>query len=111
MRAVGRAGESLKGRYIIAEDVGTSVEDMAEIRKSTAHVVGLATEHRGGCDPSPLTAHGRFVGIRPPVDYVARTEGRGALRVAVQGLGHVGWPPCRLLPHASVAHSITGITG
>src|SRR3546814_9793632 len=83
MRAVGRAVESLKGRYIIAEDVGTSVEDMAEIRKSTAHVVGLATEHGGGGDPSPLTAHGCFVGIRAAVDYVGRTEGLGGLRVAV----------------------------
>src|SRR3546814_10276720 len=80
---LGRAVESLKGRYNIAEDVGTSVEDMAESRKSTAHVVGLATEHGGGGDPSPLTAHGCFVGIRAAVDYVGRPEALGGLRVAV----------------------------
>src|SRR3546814_18550810 len=104
MRAVGRAGESLKGRYIIAEDVGTSVEDMAEIRKSTAHVVGLATEHGGGGDPSPLTAPGCFVGIRPAVAYVGSTEGLGGLRVEVPGLVHPGWHLCLLLDHGG-AHT------
>src|SRR3546814_548553 len=111
MRAVGRAGESLKGRYIIAEDVGTSVEDMAEIRKSTAHVVGLATEHGGGGDPSTLTAHGSFVGIRAAVDSVGRPEGLGGLRVRVQGLGPVGWHRRRRLADAGAELVVADMRG
>lgn len=90
-RAHGRAVESLGGRYITAEDVGTSVEDMEFVRAETRWVVGA----RGGSgDPSPATAHGVYQGIRA----CARErygdpclEGR---HVTVQGVGHVGYHLC-----------------
>jgi leucine dehydrogenase len=60
-RAHGRAVESLGGRYITAEDVGTSVDDMEFVRMETDAVVGL---HGGSGDPSPVTAYGTYHGIR-----------------------------------------------
>jgi len=52
LQAMGRAVDTLNGRYIIAEDVGTTVADMAEIRKTTRHVVGLPVSLGGSGDPS-----------------------------------------------------------
>ncbi|UCC82773.1 MAG: Glu/Leu/Phe/Val dehydrogenase, partial [Gemmatimonadota bacterium] len=60
-RAHGRAVETLKGRYITAEDVGTSVEDMDYVHMETQHVVGIAG--RSG-DPSPVTAYGTYRGMK-----------------------------------------------
>nr|NIP58139.1 Glu/Leu/Phe/Val dehydrogenase [Gemmatimonadota bacterium]NIR78306.1 Glu/Leu/Phe/Val dehydrogenase [Gemmatimonadota bacterium]NIT86894.1 Glu/Leu/Phe/Val dehydrogenase [Gemmatimonadota bacterium]NIU30754.1 Glu/Leu/Phe/Val dehydrogenase [Gemmatimonadota bacterium]NIU35547.1 leucine dehydrogenase [Gemmatimonadota bacterium] len=57
-RAHGRAVESLKGRYITAEDVGTSVDDMEYVRMETDHVTGVLG---GSGDPSPVTAYGVYM--------------------------------------------------
>jgi len=95
MAAMGRAVERLAGRYIIAEDVGTSVEDMAVVRTVTSHVAGL--KEGGSGDPSPATAHGVFMGIRAAVGYKMRRNSLDGLRVNVQGLGHVGLHLCRQL--------------
>ena len=56
--------ESLNGKYITAEDVGTSTSDMVHVRKSTSHVAGLPEEMGGGGDPSPVTAYGVFMGMK-----------------------------------------------
>ena len=87
-RAMGRFVESLGGRYIVAEDVGISVPDVETMAQETAHVAGVTAGGAG--DPSPATAYGVFVGIQAAV---AERLGRGDLagvRIAVQGLGHVG---------------------
>ena len=97
LRAMGRAVENLKGRYIIAEDVGTGVEDMTHIRKETRHVVGLAPDQGGSGDPSPSTALGVLMGLKAAVDYSRDGKGLSGLRVAVQGMGHVGFHLCRYL--------------
>ncbi|HZI99276.1 MAG TPA: Glu/Leu/Phe/Val dehydrogenase dimerization domain-containing protein, partial [Gemmatimonadaceae bacterium] len=60
-RAHGRAVESLGGRYITAEDVGTGTADMDFVNMETEHVAGL--KHKSG-DPSPVTAHGVFRAIQ-----------------------------------------------
>ena len=96
-RSFGRYLETLGGRYIVAEDVGTSTEDMDHIRVETSHVVGVDVTHGGSGDPSPFTALGVLQGMRACVEEVfgdASLEGR---TVAVQGLGHVGYHLCRLL--------------
>lgn len=109
MEAMGRAVENLKGRYIVAEDVGTSVEDMAAIRRHTTHVVGLPAESGGSGDPSPQTALGCFMGIMAAVEYGGRKGGLDGLTVAVQGLGHVGRHLCRLLADAGARLVVTDI--
>jgi leucine dehydrogenase len=55
-RSFGRYVETLGGRYITAEDVGTSTEDMGNIRIETSQVVGVDVTHGGSGDPSPFTA-------------------------------------------------------
>jgi len=96
--AFGRAVASLHGRYITAEDVGISVEDMRAVRAETEFVSGLpqSGESAGG-DPSPWTALGLFLGIRAAVESKLGTDSLQGIRVAVQGVGHVGWHLCRLL--------------
>jgi leucine dehydrogenase len=106
MRAFGRCVEKLNGRYITAEDVGTSVEDMAFIRETTSHVVGLPG---GSGDPSPFTAIGVLEGIRAAVFYrLGKTTLKG-IKVAVQGLGHVGYHLCKLLSEADAQLIVTDI--
>ena len=96
-RALGRFVEGLGGSYIIAEDVGTSPADMAHVRESTGFVAGL--EGASG-DPSPATALGVFVGIQAAAGHLHGSGDLKGMRVAVQGLGHVGWDLCRQLHDA-----------
>ncbi len=63
-RAFGRFVEGLSGRYITAEDVGTSIKDMEYIMMETRHVTGIPIEVGGSGDPSPVTAYGTYVGIK-----------------------------------------------
>jgi leucine dehydrogenase len=89
-RCFGTFVESLNGRYITAEDVGTDVNDMEYIFMETSNVVGVARTHGGSGDPSPWTAKGVLEGIRACVEYkLGKDELRG-LSVAVQGAGNVG---------------------
>lgn len=109
LRAMGRAVENLKGRYIIAEDVGTGVEDMSHIRQETRHVTGLPQDQGGSGDPSPSTALGVLMGIRAAVEYQDTGKGLAGLRVAVQGLGHVGFHLCRYLAAEGAELTVTDI--
>lgn len=63
-RAFGRFVDTLGGRYITAEDMNTTVEDMGNIRRETRWVTGSEAAHGGSGDPSPVTAWGVFHGIR-----------------------------------------------
>jgi leucine dehydrogenase len=94
-RAMGRFVESLKGRYIVAEDVGISVADVETMARETAHVSGIPA--RGAGDPSPATAYGVYMGIKAAAKHRLGLDSLKGLRVAVQGLGHVGLHLCRHL--------------
>jgi leucine dehydrogenase len=96
-RSFGRYIETLDGRYIIAEDVGTSTEDMENIRIETSHVVGVDVTRGGSGDPSPFTALGVVQGTRACAVEVFGSASLEGLTVAVQGLGHVGYHLCQLL--------------
>ncbi|MBT8102906.1 MAG: amino acid dehydrogenase [Gammaproteobacteria bacterium] len=99
--AFGRAVDSLGGRYITAEDVGCTVEDMRYVREQTEFVSGLPQNgSSAGGDPSPWTAIGCFQGIQAAVESRLGTDSFKGLRVAVQGVGHVGLHLCRLLHEA-----------
>lgn len=104
LRAMGVAIDRLAGRYITAEDVGTTVADFAWVREGTRHVVGLPEELGGTGDPSPTTALGVYHGIVAGAAHRLGSDLRG-LTVAVQGLGNVGWSLCRLLVDAG-AHLV-----
>lgn len=95
--AFGRFVESLQGRYITAEDSGTGLEDMELIRNETKHVTGVDVSHGGSGDPSPFTALGVRRGIEACVKLKLGRASLEGLRVAVQGVGHVGYHLCKEL--------------
>lgn len=105
-RAHGRHVELMGGRYITAEDVGTSPQDMDYIRLETDHVVGL--EDRGG-DPSPVTAFGVYRGMKACAQFRLGDDVLAGKTVAVQGLGHVGYYLCKALHEEGARLIVTDI--
>ena len=105
-RAHGRAVDSLGGRYITAEDVGTSPADMEYVAMETAHVVGLPA---GSGDPSPVTAYGVYQGIKASAAHRYGDDSLTDLHIAVQGLGHVGHHLCEYLASEGAALTVTDI--
>ena len=87
-RAHGRHVKALGGRYITAEDVGTSVGDMEFIKAETDHVTGLIGKSG---DPSPVTAFGVYRGIKACAKHHYGDDGLKGKTVAIQGCGHVGY--------------------
>ena len=94
LRAMGRAVDRLGGAYIVAEDVGIGTADVVTMAQETGHVAGLPGQ---GGDPSPATAYGVYLGIRAAVSYRLGRNSLDGVRVAVQGLGHVGRSVCERL--------------
>jgi leucine dehydrogenase len=107
--AYGRAVEAVGGRYITAEDVGVSPEDMQVIKTQTNFVAGLDDGPAASGDPSPVTAEGVFRGIKVAVRHVMIRESLTGVRVAVQGLGHVGYAVCKHLHDAGAQLIVTDI--
>lgn len=82
--------QALDGRYVTAEDVGTSSRDMSLIATETAHVAGLSRRRGGSGDPSPLTALGVTVAIETCCARIFGTRSLAGRRISIVGLGHVG---------------------
>lgn len=101
MAAFGRAVDSLGGRYVTAEDVGMTVEDMRQVRSQTRYVSGLPPRGKAaGGDPGPWTALGVFLGLSAAVRFADGSDDLGGLTIAVQGAGSVGLQLCRHLHEA-----------
>lgn len=98
--AFGRAVQSLQGAYITAEDVGTTTADMRGMQAQTAFVSGIPRDGAFGGDPSPKTAWGVFVSIEAGVRLHLRRSSLDGVRVALQGLGAVGWHLAEFLHQA-----------
>ena len=109
-RAFGRAVDSLGGRYVTAEDVGCSVDDMRYVREETEFVSGLPQSGTdAGGDPSPWTAIGCFDGIEAAVKARLDKDSLDGIRVAIQGVGHVGQYLCKLLHEAGAVLVISDV--
>jgi leucine dehydrogenase len=95
VRAMGRFVGSMSGRYLVAEDSGTGVDDMRLMAEESAFVRGLVEEPGqaglGGGDPSPATAHGVRIAIEAAAVSALQRDSLRGLRVAIQGVGHVGF--------------------
>jgi leucine dehydrogenase len=89
--AFGRFVQSLAGRYITAEDVGTSVSDMEWVRVETDYVTGVSRSLGGSGDPSPVTAFGVYHGMRAALTEVFGSDSMQGRTIALQGVGHVGF--------------------
>jgi leucine dehydrogenase len=90
-RAFGRHVESIGGRYITAEDMNTTVEDMNFIGRETSWVCGGSQITGGSGDPSPVTAYGVYHGIRACLEVVYGDPSVRGRTVAIQGIGSVGY--------------------
>jgi leucine dehydrogenase len=93
--ALGGAIQALGGAYVTAEDAGVSVADMQAVALKTDFVSGLKCNDSGiGGDPSPYTARGVRRGIEAIAKHAFARNDLEGLRIAVQGLGHVGAHLC-----------------
>lgn len=91
LRAMGCFIDSFAGRYVAAEDSGISEEDMRIMSQETDSVAGFSSRDGERGDPSPATAYGVFVGLKLAVEQRYKSSDLKGLRVAVQGLGSVGY--------------------
>ncbi len=96
----GETVAALGGRYITAEDVGTSSRDMSVIATRTKHVAGLPRGRGGSGDPSPFTALGVEAGIRAACRRAFGSDTLAGRTVAVVGLGSVGSRVAKLCARA-----------
>jgi leucine dehydrogenase len=108
-RATGRLVEALRGAYVTAEDVGTTVEDMVVVRRETRWVTGLPRSMGSSGDPSPWTALGCFLGIRACLEEAFGSPDLAGRTVAVQGLGSVAMALADLLHRAGARLVVTDI--
>ena len=97
LRAFGKCVNGLNGRYITAEDVGTTVEDMEIVRYETKWVTGLSEAMGGGGDPGPVSAIGVRHGLLACVQEVLGKKSLKGVSVAIQGVGNVGLYLAQLL--------------
>lgn len=86
-RRFGKFVQSLAGKYITAEDVGISPQDMTWVAMETNHVAGLPGKSG---DPSPVTAYGVYVGMKACAKAQYGNDSLKGKKIAVQGVGHVG---------------------
>jgi leucine dehydrogenase len=100
LRAMGHLIESLGGRYITADDVGTTLADLAIMREVTRHAAGATAAAQQAL---PVTAFGVFEALRAAAEVSLDRSDLGGLRVASQGLGNVGMPLCGYLSAAGAA--------
>ena len=108
-RKFGQYVNSLSGRYITAEDVGTSTKDMEYISKETKHVTGLPESMGGSGDPSPVTAYGVYMGMKASAKEVWGNDSLSGKKVCVQGAGHVGSNVVKHLPAEGAKVYVTDI--
>ena len=105
-RAHGRHVQAMGGRYITAEDVGTSTGDMEYIKAETDHVTGLIGKSG---DPSPVTAFGVYRGIKACAKHRYGTDSLNGKTVAIQGCGHVGYYLAQALHSEGARLTVTDI--
>src|SRR5690606_35001858 len=110
IKAFAKYVHSLSGRYITAEDVGTTTPDMDLIHSITPHVTGISESLGGSGNPSPVTAYGVFMGLKAATKYKFGTDALGGKKVLVQGIGNVGETLVKHLTNAGALVTITDLS-
>ncbi|WP_026676835.1 branched-chain amino acid dehydrogenase [Fictibacillus gelatini] len=108
-RAFGRFIHGLNGRYITAEDVGTTVEDMDLIYQETPFVTGISPAFGSSGNPSPVTAYGVYRGMKAAAKEAFGTDSLEGKVIAVQGVGHVAYSLCKHLHEEGAKLIVTDI--
>lgn len=109
-RTFGKFIDGLAGRYITAEDVGTTVRDMEYVRMETKYVTGISKALGGSGDPSPVTAYGVYVAMKACAHEKWGTDSLRGRKVAVQGVGALGRYLCEHLFNEGAELFITDIS-
>lgn len=110
-RALGRYIQGLNGRYITAEDVGTTVEDMDTIHLETDFVTGTSPiNSKASGNPAPVTAYGIYNGMKATVKEAFGSESLEGKTVAVQGAGNVAYTLCEYLKEEGANIIVTDIS-
>lgn len=97
MRAMGEFIDKLGGRYIAAKDMNVSSQDLLHVKERTKHVLGIEGVPGSSGDPSPVTARGLFRALEATVEHVTGSRNLAGMRVAIQGVGHVGYAYAEML--------------
>jgi leucine dehydrogenase len=108
-RAFGRYIQGLNGRYITAEDVGTTVADMDLIHEETEFVTGISPAFGSSGNPSPVTAYGVYRGMKAAAKEAFGSDSLEGKTVAVQGVGNVAFTLCRHLHEEGAKLIVTDI--
>ena len=108
-RAFGRYIQGLNGRYITAEDVGTTVEDMDIIHEETDYVTGISPAFGSSGNPSPVTAYGVYRGMKAAAKEAFGTDSLTNKKVANQGVGNVAYHLCKYLHEEGAKLIVTDI--
>ncbi|WP_124727229.1 branched-chain amino acid dehydrogenase [Staphylospora marina] len=108
-RAFGRFIQGLNGRYITAEDVGTTVEDMDIIHMETKYVTGISPAFGSSGNPSPVTAYGVYRGMKAAAKVAWGEDSLKDKTIAVQGVGNVAYNLCRHLHEEGARLIVTDI--
>ncbi|WP_101844189.1 branched-chain amino acid dehydrogenase [Halobacillus sp. Marseille-P3879] len=108
-RAFGRYIQGLNGRYITAEDVGTTVQDMDLIHEETNYVTGISPAFGSSGNPSPVTAYGVYRGMKAAAKEGFGNDSLEGKTVAVQGVGNVAYHLCRHLHEEGAKLIVTDI--
>jgi leucine dehydrogenase len=108
-RAFGRYIQGLNGRYITAEDVGTTVADMDLIHEETDYVTGISPAFGSSGNPSPVTAYGVYLGMKAAAKEAFGTDSLEGKVIAVQGIGNVAYTLCEYLHKEGAQLIVTDI--
>lgn len=108
-RALGRFIQGLNGRYITAEDVGTTVADMDLIHEETNFVTGISPAFGSSGNPSPVTAYGVYVGMKATAKQAFGDDSLEGKTIAVQGVGNVSYNLCKYLHEEGAKLIVTDI--
>jgi leucine dehydrogenase len=108
-RAFGRFIHGLNGRYITAEDVGTTVADMDLIRQETEFVTGVSPAFGSSGNPSPVTAYGVYRGMKAAAKAAFGSDSLEGKVIAVQGVGNVAYNLCKHLHEEGAQLIVTDI--
>lgn len=108
-RALGRFIQGLNGRYITAEDVGTTVTDMDLIHEETNYVTGISPAFGSSGNPSPVTAYGVYLGMKAAAKEAFGVDNLEGRTIAVQGLGNVAYTLCEYLHNEGAKLIVTDI--
>ncbi|WP_050615700.1 branched-chain amino acid dehydrogenase [Bacillus testis] len=108
-RAFGRFIQGLNGRYITAEDVGTTVADMDLIHEETDFVTGISPAFGSSGNPSPVTAYGVFRGMKAAAKEAFGSDSLEGKVIAIQGVGNVAYNLCKYLTEEGASIIVTDI--